>query len=100
MLGKVRGVKQLHTLFNFTSGVFLVEFFWRFQLKSGAMASDWHVIAVNCDRRLVFCNTLGVIPFDNGLSKESEATHRAVENYFHIRSVNYVWLVGTKNFVR
>ena len=40
------------------SGVFLVEFYWR---KPGG--GDWHVVAINCDQRRVFCNTLGVVPF-------------------------------------
>merc|ERR1712185_461777 len=44
---------------GYESGVFFVEFYWK---KPGEL-SDFHVVAVNCDQRMVFCNTLGRIPF-------------------------------------
>jgi hypothetical protein len=49
-------------------GMFLVEFRWR--KGSGAssdLLSDWHVAAVNCDRRCIMDNTLGIIPFTGTL---------------------------------
>ena len=44
-------------------GMFLIEFRWR----NEAMDGDWHVLAVNCDRRCVLDNTLGIIPFTGTL---------------------------------
>ena len=75
---------------GFDSGVFLVEFFWR---RKETNAQDWHVVAVNCDMRRVFCNTLGVIPFNNGLANEAEKTHLAVSAHLRVVSVMRVWRV-------
>ena len=53
-----------------------------------------YVSAVNCDWRLVFCNTLGIIPFKFQDSVESAASHKQLEKMFYIRSLERVWLVG------
>ena len=64
-------------------GVFLVEFYWR---KAGAR--DWHVVAINCDQRRVFCNTIGVVPFHKlEVVNESATTHAWVRRQFFVRSV-------------
>ena len=44
-------------------GMFLIEFRWRKETMDG----DWHVLAVNCDRRCVMDNTLSIIPFTGTL---------------------------------
>ena len=70
-------IKSLQTLLRQTSGIFLVEIFWKNACKAESSTQDFHVIAVNCDWRLVFCNTLGIIPFaDTAKNKESaESAH-------------------------
>ena len=112
------GVNRLPELLGQMRGLYLVEFFWQ---HNGA--SDHHVIAglklllldapprnqpanayidahllpfccaVNCDRRLVFCNAIGVVPFSNGAHAESEETHKAAAGWWHIVSLARVWLV-------
>ena len=60
---------------GFDSGVFMVEFYWT---NEGSGESNWHVVAVNCDQRRLFCNTLGVIPFAAGKKHESAVAHAEV----------------------
>ena len=80
-------------------GVFLVEFYWR---KSDG--ADWHVVAVNCCQRRVWCNALGVVPFSlkkrgdafDVLLKESAKTHDAVIEQLHLVNVCRVWQVLRK----
>ena len=78
------------------SGVFLFEFHW---LKSSGDKGH-HVIVINCDLRLVFCNTIGVLPFslsdaDNGKwnVRESLKTHTTVAKVFRIVNVIRVWRI-------
>ena len=71
---KKRVVPKMIQILGLVSGVFFVEFFW--MNKDGDR--DFHVVAVNCDQRRVFCNTLGVIPFATGKKNESAATHARV----------------------
>jgi len=77
------------------SGVYLVEFHW----SNASDEEDFHVIAVNCHLRLVFCNTLGALPFSLGaargkvLEHESDATHDNVAARFRITCVTRVWRV-------
>lgn len=86
---------KLESILQQANGIFLVEFYWRKTFSVGN-TNDWHVIAVNCDRRLIFCNSLGVIPFANtSTKKESAETHALVAKYFCIRSINSLWVVGT-----
>ena len=59
----------------FKSGVYLCEFYWKSR-ETGQ--NDYHVVAVNCDQRHVFCNTLGVIPFAARQVNESQNTHDKV----------------------
>ncbi len=69
------------------SGIFLVEFYWR-----KPDGSDWHVVAVNCDQRRVFCNTLGGVPFHKPeVANESAKTHLWVKQQFSVNSVLRVW---------
>ena len=79
------------TILGQKDGVFLVEFRWN---KPGG--GSWHVVAVNCDQRRVFCNTLGVVPFQTSKAKESEATHDEVRRIFHALSTVHVWRVLRK----
>ena len=79
-----------------THGVFLVEFHW--VNKEGEQ--NHHVVAVNCDLRLVFCNTLGALPFslakDGWNEREKAATHDHVARRFHLDAVTRVWRVLRK----
>ena len=88
-------------------GVWLAEFFWEKQVaqssdqRSRSTISNFHTVAINCDLRIVLCNTLGVIPFSyNGgdlehLPKaESVETHDAVAKLFSVREMCHVWLLA------
>jgi hypothetical protein len=46
-------------------GVFLLEFYWEKGAYVGRFASlrDWHVIAIDCNSRVAWCNELGLLPF-------------------------------------
>lgn len=80
---------SFETVLGQRSGVFMVEFYWRKQ-----DGRDWHVVAVNCDQRRVFCNTLGVVPFHKiEVTNESLRTHKWVKNLFSVRSVHRVFRV-------
>ena len=113
---------NLQTLLSQKSGTFLLEFYWRKGLQPKKCLSDFHVItgashtalktqtilcctsnkwrllcAVNCDRRYIFCNTLGIIPFSYVEDEESAETHRKIcQCVFFIRSAHRVWLVGVR----
>ena len=57
---KASGKRNRHAppfkqVLGFKSGVYICEFYWRIQ-ETGK--HDYHVVAVNCDQRHVFCNTL------------------------------------------
>ena len=74
---KASGKRNRHAppfkqVLGFKSGVYICEFYWRIQ-ETGK--NDYHVVAVNCDQRHVFCNTLGVIPFASGQVNETKKTH-------------------------
>ena len=75
-------------ILGFESGVFFVEFFW-----NKPNARDFHVIAVNCDQRCVYCNTLGCIPFAANKRNESTDTHAEVVANLYIRNVFRVFRV-------
>ena len=77
-------------ILGFESGAFFVEFYWK---RSDCACADWHVVAVNCDQRRIFCNTLGVIPFAAGKSNESAKTHAKVCSRLHVVNVYRVWRV-------
>ena len=72
------------------TGVFLYEYRW-----NKASAGAWRVVAINCDQRRVFCNTLGVVPFqmDKLKQKESAETHKQVARLFYRLSSVNVWRV-------
>ena len=57
-LKRIEPMPSMEELLQQPFGMFLVEFRWRVPLLS-----DWHVAAVNCDRRCIMDNTLGIIPF-------------------------------------
>ena len=86
---KKRTNPTMTQILGLVSGVFFVEFFWK--NKSGE--SDFHVIAVNCDQRRVFCNTLGVIPFAAGKKHESAATHAQVVDDLKVVNVYRVYRI-------
>ena len=78
------------------SGLFLVEFYWRLRddgTTGDGRTSNWHVVVVNCDWRLIFCNTLGVIPFTDTMNKESSFSHTKVSRRFHVNHIFKVWTV-------
>lgn len=74
-------------------GIYLVEFFWQKRMPNGESCRDHHVVAVNCFRRLVLCNSRGVVPFCFRCEKESKQTHKQVAGHFYVRNVECVWLV-------
>jgi len=92
MIGGKKNPPRLQQVLGQNAGVFLYEFHW---LKSSG-EKGWHVIGVNCDLRLVFCNTLGVLPFTycgNGKWKqrESKETHDAIAKEFRIVNTTRVY---------
>jgi hypothetical protein len=92
--GKGRPPK-LQRVLKQRSGVYLAEFHWI--NKEGER--NHHVVAVNCDLRLVFCNTLGALPFSlagavgKWLVRESDETHDHIAERFHISMETRVWRV-------
>ena len=77
-------------------GVYLVEFYWRMQSDGAAREADWHVVAVNCDQRRVWCNAAGVLPFAMGKAKESAKTHADLLSHLHIVNVTRAWRILRK----
>ena len=75
---------------GFKFGVYYCEFHWKNYVTN---QNDFHVVAVNCDQRHVFCNTLGVIPFATGNTNESKATHAKVCKQLRNPSVNFVYRI-------
>ena len=97
-IGSKSAPPKLQRVLKQTRGIYLVEFHW-FN-KEGER--NHHVIAVNCTLRLVFCNTLGALPFTladkvgKWNERETVATHDNVARRFHIQSVTRVWRVLRK----
>ena len=93
--GKKAPPPRLQRVLEQKCGVFLVEFHW----TNSSGAKNHHVVAVNCNIRLVFCNTLGALPFTLGkemgklLINESDKTHDNVASRFRIASITRVWRV-------
>lgn len=93
-IGPKDRLPKLQTVLKQNSGVFLVEFHWM-----NGTDKNHHVIAVNCDLRYVYCNTLGAIPFslakEEGkfLARESEETHERVAKLFRVQSITRVWRI-------
>ena len=85
-----RNPPSLKQLLGFKSGVFLCEFYWKIP-NTGE--NDYHVVAVNCDQRHVFCNTLGVIPFAARQRNESEKTHATVSSILRNANVYRVYRI-------
>ena len=94
-IGSKAAPPKLQRVLKQKRGVYLVEFHWI--NKEGER--NHHVIAVNCGLRLVFCNTLGALPFTladkvgKWNERETAATHDNVARRFHIQSVTRVWRV-------
>jgi len=93
-VGSKASVPKVKTLLKQRSGLFLVEYQW----INSAGKRDHHVIAINCMLRLVFCNTLGAIPFTlaadgRWLLRESAATHASVARRLCVKSETRVWRV-------
>ena len=92
-IGGKKKPPHLQQILKQKGGVFLFEFHWR-RLNA---ERGHHVIVVNCHLRLVFCNTLGAIPFTLGTERcrynvhETPSTHDNVANQFHIVNVTRVW---------
>jgi hypothetical protein len=51
-----------------------------------------HTVGVNTKERLVFCNTLGVIPFTDIKKKESVESHILVMKRFSVSNVLAVYV--------
>jgi hypothetical protein len=74
------------------SGVWIVQFNW-----DNKGVSVRHTVAVNCYLRLVFCNTLGALPFalaekhGSFLRAETAATHDRVTARLGVKMVTRVW---------
>lgn len=68
------------------AGLFLIEFNWR----RGEL-HDNHMVVANCYRRLVMCNTIGVVPFMFDMRRETSASHAKVRRHFHVRNVIAVY---------
>ena len=81
---------KMTEVLGFDSGVFMVEFYWT---NEGSGESNWHVVAVNCDQRRLFCNTLGVIPFAAGKKHESAVAHAEVCDDLKNPRVFRVWRI-------
>ena len=88
-MGSKQSPPSLRKVLQQKQGVFIVEFYWRRSKDS----CDWHVIAVNCHQRKVFCNTLGVLPFGMGKTRETAKTHEALVSHFFIRNMVRVWRI-------
>ena len=94
-IGSKAALPKLQRVLKQKRGVYLVKFHWI--NKEGER--NHHVIAVNCGLRLVFCNTLGALPFTladkvgKWNERETAATHDNVARRFHIQSVTRVWRV-------
>ena len=95
LIGSKSAPPKLQTVLKQTRGIYLVEFHW-FN-KEGE--NNHHVVAVNCGLRVVFCNTLGALPFTLAdkvgkfKDRETTSTHDNVAHRFHITSVTRVWRV-------
>ena len=93
LIGGKKKPPHLQQILKQKGGVFLFEFHW---YRSNAERGH-HVIVVNCHLRLVFCNTLGAIPFTLGTDlrlsnvHETPSTHDNVAKQFHIANVTRVW---------
>ena len=78
------------------AGVYLVEFWY----QKGSV-EDYHIVAVNCSFRYLYCNTLGYIPFscsnsagDLAAKGESQETHANVIGFLgDTHEVCNVWQI-------
>lgn len=93
---KPRGVRQLtlQYLMGQKLGIYLVEFYCQNRGEGGAPSnSAFHMVVVDCFRRLVLCNTVGVLPFNLHARAESEATHEEIRERLRVRNVCGVWVL-------
>lgn len=93
---KPRGVRQLtlEYLIGQKLGIFLVEFYVQNRGEGGASSnSAFHVVVVDCFRRLVLCNTVGVLPFNLHARAESAVTHAEIRKRLRVRNVCAVWVL-------
>ena len=96
--GKHSTPPRLDQVLKQKSGVWIVDFVWNNTEGNGVA----HAVAVNCDLRLVFCNTLGALPFSlaetpgSYLLGETAATHKNVATRLGLRVVTRVWQVLKK----
>ena len=97
-------VPTMMQLLRQPGGVYLVEFRWENRKTAEASTkeetlSDWHIVAVNCSHRYIYCNTMGYIPFSccNGdgdlrARGESVATHENVTGLLgDVHDIARVW---------
>jgi hypothetical protein len=87
MEGVGRKQPRMQDLLSQPRGIFLMELFWQKVQANGERKCDYHAVVVNCDRRVVLCNTLGVVPFTAGRAVESEQSHMEAIRLFHVRRV-------------
>ena len=80
------------------AGVYLVEYQWR----TNQGQNMYHCVYLNCNLRVVFCNTLGAVPYrlswfnPPSLSDfaETQKTHAQVCKVFKVRTVRNVWCLA------
>ena len=70
------------------------NFYWKIQETD---KDDYHVVAVNCDQRHLFCNTLGIIPFATKQVNESNKTHVRVSTILRNSTVFCVYRIIEQN---
>ena len=85
-----RNAPSFKQVLAFKSGVYLCKFYWK---SRDTGQNDYHVVAVNCDQRHVFCNTLGVIPFAARQVNESQNTHDKVSTILRNPNVFTVYRI-------
>jgi len=70
-------------------GSYIAEFHWRVDHQN----ANYHAIAINCTTRKLTCNAVGVVPMQLDKVNESETTHTAIKDRFHIYRMLAVWQV-------
>ena len=85
-------VPEMEALMAQSGKLFVVEYVWRLEGE----AWQYHVVGVDTQARVVFCNTLGILPFGwKNKRSETSATHgRVVEQLrVHMHSAQSLVLV-------
>ena len=78
----------MKTIMGQKAGVFLVAYIAGQDAKKVG-----HCVMIDCRRRIVACNHLGVMPFRMENAKESEATHEELKGKLCVCNITMVWRV-------